>query len=78
MKRKNGGLSTCANYEPSKRLEQDVKIINGVPQIIYKIPLFNALEEGLDGIEIPQILDRIIIGPSEYASSSSGSICVLA
>ena len=52
--------------EKSEHLEQDIEVIRGTPQSVYKIPLKNIPEEGLVGIEIPEILDRIIIGPTEY------------
>lgn len=38
-------------------------MIQGVPQPIYKIPLKDIPDE-LVGIEIPALLDRIIIGPT--------------
>ena len=41
-------------------------MIGGTPQPIYKIPLQNVPEEGLVGVEIPELLERIIIGPTEY------------
>ena len=44
----------------------EVKVIGGTPQLIYKIPLKDIPGEGLIGVEIPQILDRIIIGPTEH------------
>jgi hypothetical protein len=50
----------------SKILERSVENINGVPQPVYKIPLKNVPAEGIIGIEIPEILDRIIIGPSSF------------
>ncbi len=52
--------------EPSDKLSREVKVIGGTPQPIYKIPLKDIPDEGLIGMEIPQILDRIIIGPTEH------------
>ena len=52
--------------EQSEHLEKDIEVIRGTPQPVYKIPLKNIPEESLVGIEIPEILDRIIIGPTEY------------
>lgn len=50
----------------SKFLEKSVESINGVPQLAFKIPLENVPAEGIVGLEIPEILDRIIIGPSSF------------
>ncbi|MEP4378300.1 MAG: DUF2971 domain-containing protein [Alphaproteobacteria bacterium] len=47
-------------------LETAVEVIEGVPQIVKKIPLVNIPDQGLVGAEIPEILDRVIIGPSDY------------
>ena len=52
--------------EPSDKLSREVKVIGGTPQPIYKIPLKDIPDEGLIGVEIPQILNRIIIGPTEH------------
>lgn len=47
-------------------LSEETKSIWGVPQKIYKIPLHDAEHGGIDGIEIPSLIDRVIIGPSQY------------
>ena len=41
-------------------------VLNGVPQIIYALPLKDDPEQGLFGADIPNLLDRIIVGPTEY------------
>ena len=52
--------------EKSDRLVRDIQVIGGTPQPIYKIPLQNVPEEGFVGAEIPELVDRIIIGPTQY------------
>lgn len=52
--------------DKSEHLRPSVQIVNGVPQTVYSIPLENLPDEGLVGITIPEILDRIIIGPTEH------------
>jgi hypothetical protein len=54
---------------PSKRLVKSVETVRGIPQPVYKIPLQNIPDEGLMGIEIPQLVDRIIIGPTSYGTA---------
>jgi hypothetical protein len=50
----------------SDRLIRDVHSVGGTPQPVIKIPLKNVPEEGLIGIEIPELFDRVIIGPTQY------------
>lgn len=54
---------------PSTNLARDVEIIRGAPQFVYKIPLHDipgtSGEDGFRGAEIKDLLDRVIIGPSD-------------
>ncbi|WJR68132.1 DUF2971 domain-containing protein [Neorhizobium sp. CSC1952] len=58
-------------YSPSlhesTRIKPDIFTFDGVPQRIFKIPLKNVEAEGLFGIEIRELIDRIIIGPTDFA-----------
>jgi len=56
----------CPKLHPSTRLIKAVEIIGGAPQIVYKIPLQNIPDEGLTGVELPELLDRLIIGPTQH------------
>ena len=60
----------CPTLEKSDHLIKEVQVIGGTPQPIYKIPLRNIPEEGFVGAEIPELLDRIIIGPTQYPSAA--------
>ena len=55
--------------ESSEHLTKQTQVIRGTPQPIYKIPLRNIPQEGIVGLELPELVDRIIIGPSDYASA---------
>ncbi len=55
--------------EEPVRMKKEIEVLRGTPQPVYKIPLQNIPEEGLIGMEIPEILDRIIIGPTEYPAA---------
>ena len=48
--------------------QQAEESFRGFSQSIYKVPLKNRPELGLRGIEIRDIVDRIIIGPSDKSS----------
>ncbi|MBI4643546.1 MAG: DUF2971 domain-containing protein [Deltaproteobacteria bacterium] len=54
------------SLEESEHLKKEIIVVRGVPQPIYKIPLKDIPDEGLIGIEIPALIDRIIIGPTQY------------
>ena len=53
--------------QPGTKLVRDVELVRGTPQIVYKLPLKDHPAEGLVGLEIPKLLNRIIIGPTENA-----------
>ena len=57
-------------FEKSDRLVKDIQVIGGTPQPIYKIPLQNVPEEGYVGAEISELVDRIIIGPTQYPTAA--------
>jgi hypothetical protein len=50
----------------SKLIALGIETINGVPQAVFKIPLEDNPTENVKGMAIPQLVDRIIIGPSMY------------
>jgi hypothetical protein len=51
---------------PSAHIGSDVEVVDGVPQNVYKIPLNSALAPDLKGIDVSDLLDRVIIGPSPF------------
>jgi len=55
----------CPPLERSPYLAKEIRVVKGVPQPIYKIPLRNIPEVSLMAA-LPDLLDRIIIGPTEY------------
>ena len=50
----------------SKLISRSIETVSGVPQTIHKIPLEDNPAEDVVGVAIPQLVDRVIIGPSEY------------
>ena len=54
---------------PSTNLAKEVETVRGVPQFVYKVPLRDIPgapgEDGFHGAEVKDLLDRIIIGPSD-------------
>src|SRR5262245_32916389 len=43
-----------------------VEIVRGSPQTVLKIDLVNQPEKGLVGLALPELLNKIIIGPCEF------------
>jgi hypothetical protein len=60
---------------PSQLMEQGTETIHGVPQIIHKIPLTGPPPDDLAGLDIPSMLDRVIIGPTQYAGPMWEAFC---
>lgn len=50
----------------SSKLAHDFVVVDGIPQVIYKLPLLGPNDEGA-GVPLVDALDGIIIGPSQYA-----------
>ncbi len=64
-------------FERSDRLIEDIQIIRGTPQKIYKIPLKNVPEQGLLGAEVAEIVERVIVGPTQYPTSVKDAVVSL-
>jgi hypothetical protein len=57
-------------YSPTRvtspHIETSTVVLGGFPQRIFKIPLRNNSEAGISGVELDDLVDRIIIGPSQF------------
>lgn len=51
---------------PSRVLLRNVRTMRGVTQTMFDIPLKNIPAEGLVGIEVPELIERVIVGPTQY------------
>lgn len=54
------------DLDPKGALRMNVECVNGVPQKVFKIPLEERPDIGMMGISIPNFLERVIIGPTQY------------
>jgi hypothetical protein len=54
------------NFGAPNNLRYGIEVIRGIPQPVYKIPLKDIPEQGFVGAEIPKLLERVIIGPTQY------------
>lgn len=57
----------CPAVWPSPHLGLDVEVVNGIPQQVFKVPLVDNPTIGVTGIEIPKLIDRIIVGPTQFS-----------
>ena len=63
--------------ENSSYMKESIEPVGGAPQLIYKIPLKNLPDVGLSGIEVPELLNRIIIGPTKYPAAMHNAFTML-
>lgn len=47
-------------------LVREVETIGGIPQVVYKLPLKNNEELEIAGLSIPELIDKVLIGPTQY------------
>ena len=52
--------------ESSIHLPQLIETIGGVPQPVLKLRLQNSADEGISGLEINEVLERVLVGPCEH------------
>lgn len=52
---------------PSKLVETATEVVDGVPQLIYKLPLDSSVSADLAPLDVAALFDRIILGPSQYS-----------
>ena len=51
---------------PSQHYTSAIEVIRGVPQRVLKLDLKNHPEQGFLGLAIPELIDKIIIGPCQF------------
>jgi hypothetical protein len=51
---------------PSPLIDSSVEVISGIPQRVYKINFKNDPASSINGFEPDEIVDRIIVGPSQF------------
>jgi hypothetical protein len=51
---------------PSPLIQSETRVVAGVPQIIYKLPLAESVAPILADLDISRMFYRLIIGPSPY------------
>jgi Protein of unknown function (DUF2971) len=59
-------LIYCPAIGQSSHVKITNETINGTPQRVCRFPLKNSAELNIDGVDIDQILERIIVGPCKF------------
>ncbi len=59
------GVYTTGLAQPSL-LESAIEVVRGVPQRIYKIPFDKAVHPALEALDMANILECVVIGPTLY------------
>jgi hypothetical protein len=54
---------------PSPLIVSSLETIDGVPQLIYKLPIDTSISVDVTGIDITDMFDRVIIGPTPYGDA---------
>jgi hypothetical protein len=59
-----------AIYFPEQRgsqlMQSNIEVVDGIPQLVYKIPLDEGTNSILADIDLSRILRRVIVGPTQY------------
>lgn len=55
-----------AEVRPNPLITHDDVVLNGVAQRIWKIRLAHHPDKGLFGADVPNLINRVIVGPSPY------------
>lgn len=65
------------SFHNNPRLNKSIEIIGGIPQKVIKIELKDYPNEGLYGLQPPDFIERVMIGPCQYPSTLQQSLVTL-
>jgi hypothetical protein len=52
--------------QKSQVITEEIEVIGGVPQKVCKLPLADKPELGLTDLELPKLINRVIVGPCQF------------
>lgn len=58
------GRQGLLTEEQMRKIPSEIMCLRGVPQRVYAIPFKNYPEEGFAGATVPELFDRILVGPT--------------
>lgn len=53
-------------FGKSSHIEQTIEVVRGIPQRVTKFRLQDIPTEGLTGLDIPKLIDKVIVGPTNH------------
>jgi hypothetical protein len=53
-------------FESTSNLERSIESVSGIPQTVLKLPLKSLPDGRATGAELPGLIDKIVIGPTQY------------
>jgi hypothetical protein len=62
--------------QPNRLIENKVEVIGGIPQVVYKLPFQDFPEDKVVGMSISSLIDKVIIGPTQYPSVLSDAFTI--
>lgn len=62
------------SFNEKSRIKRQFVSLSGIPQRIYKIPFIDYPDEGFVGADINTLIEKIIIGPSQYPAVVADAI----
>jgi Protein of unknown function (DUF2971) len=63
--------------EKSDIITENIESVNGIPQRVCKLPLNDVPHLGINGIELPKLINRIIVGPTLHPFEVSEALVLL-
>ncbi len=67
----------CPTFEKSEVIAENIETIAGVPQKVCKLKLTDNKELGIVGFGLPQLVDRVIVGPCQHPTEVAEALSEL-
>jgi hypothetical protein len=64
-------IAYTPNVKRSALMRESLETIHGIPQAVVKMPLKDIPADGLTGVGIPTLVDRVVIGPTQYPQATA-------
>ena len=63
---RKAGCASLSRPTSSPLMESSTEVIGGIPQPVCKIPIDKRVSDILSDLDLSNLFDRLIIGPSQY------------
>lgn len=60
-------LVACPTFLESKYLTHEVRCVGSISQVVQVLHIGKAAEDGITELSVNELIDRVLIGPTEYA-----------